>query len=96
MQESEFQRRFKKRIQTEFPGCTVMKQDSRQIQGIPDLIILYKSKYAVLEMKKSEHANHRPNQDFYISKFGQWVYSSFCYPENEEEVITGLKGWFNE
>lgn len=96
MIESEFQKRLKKRLKTEFPDCVVMKQDATQIQGIPDLIILYKDKYAVLEIKKSVKASHRPNQDFYISKFGQWVYSSFCYPENEEEVIADLKGWFNE
>lgn len=96
MVESEFQKRLKRRLRSEFPDCVIMKQDATQIQGIPDLIILYKDKYAVLEVKKSKTASHRPNQDFYISKFGQYVYASFCYPENVEEVITGLKGWFNE
>ena len=38
-------------LKTYFPGCMVFKMD--QIQGIPDLLILYKNKWASLECKKA-------------------------------------------
>lgn len=102
MKESEFQRRFKRRLKEEFPGCFVMKQDPKQIQGIPDLVVFYKDKYAMFEMKVGAKAHRQPNQTNYIDGypgfpgFKEWTYASFVSPENEEEVIAGLKGWFNE
>ena len=49
-----------------FKGCIVMKLDANYIQGIPDLLILFKDKWAVLECKKFSKAAHRPNQDYYV------------------------------
>ena len=95
--ESEFQRKLKKRIKDEIPGSYVFKQDPNQVQGIADLIIVNGSKYAMLECKKSKDAHHQPNQDYYINDvFGKMTYASFVYPENVDEVIEELKGWFKE
>lgn len=94
MVESEFQRRVIQRLKTEFPDCVVMKQDASYKQGIPDLVIFYKNRYAMLEVKKSAKANHQPQQDYYISKFNDWSFASFVYPENVDQVFEQLKEVF--
>ena len=94
MLENKFQSKLIKEIKNRFPGCIVMKNDSSYIQGIPDLIILFKDRWAALEVKKSNDANHRPNQDYYVDKMNEMSYASFISPENKEEVLDGLERSF--
>lgn len=67
-----------------------MKNDATYIQGIPDLIVLYKNKWAALECKKSSNAKHQPNQDYYISKMENMSFARFISPENRKEVLDEL------
>ena len=89
--ENVYQAELIKKIESLIPGCFVLKNDPNYIQGIPDLLILYEDKWAMLEVKRSEDDKHRPNQDYYIDKFGEWSYSSFIFPENEEAVLNELQ-----
>lgn len=89
--ENVYQAELIKKIELLIPGCFVLKNDPNYIQGIPDLLILYGDKWAMLEVKRSEDDKHRPNQDYYIDKFGEWSYSSFIFPENEEVVLNELQ-----
>lgn len=91
MTENEYQSKLKKKIEALLPGCYVLKNDPTYIQGIPDLLILYRDRWAALEVKRSAKEKHQPNQDYYIETFSQWVYSSFIFPENEEEVLHELQ-----
>ena len=91
MLENKFQANLIKEIKETFPGCIVMKNDSSYIQGIPDLLILYKDKWAALEVKKSATASHRPNQEYYVDKMDEMSYASFIYPENKEVVLDELQ-----
>lgn len=91
MRENEYQSNLKKKIEALIPGCYVLKNDPTYIQGIPDLLILYHDKWAILEVKKSANEPHQPNQDYYIETFAQWVFSSFIFPENEKEVLYELQ-----
>lgn len=95
MRENKFQSDLKKEIKETFPGCIVTKLDSGDIQGIPDLLVLYKSKWATLENKKGEKAKHRPNQDYYVDKMNEMSFSRFVYPENKDEVMNDLKKYFS-
>jgi hypothetical protein len=63
MLESVFQSELIKDLEFIFPGCIVLKNDANYIQGFPDLTILYKNKWAVLECKKDANAAYQPNQD---------------------------------
>ena len=90
MKENKFQADLKKELKSRFPGCIVTKLDSADIQGIPDLLVLYKDKWAALEVKKSATASHRPNQDYYVEKMYNMSFSKFIYPENKEEVLAEL------
>jgi hypothetical protein len=92
--ESEFQKKLKDRLKEQFPGCMVLKNDPNQIQGVPDLTVLYEDKWAALEVKRSQGASHRPNQNYYIDKMSKMSYASFVSPENVDEVFKELEEVF--
>ena len=92
--ENEFQAKLIKEIEGRFPGCIVLKNDPNYIQGIPDLMVLHKNKWAALECKKEEDAKKQPNQPYYISKMNEMSYASFIYPENKETVLNELQQTF--
>ena len=89
--ERDFQSRLIKELKQIFKGCIIMKNDSSYIQGIPDLLILYRDKWAALEVKKSATAHHQPNQEYYVELMDEMSYASFIYPENKEEVLYELQ-----
>ena len=91
MLESKFQADLKKELKQKFNGCIVTKLDSGDIQGIPDLLILYKDKWATLECKKNEKASKRPNQQYYVDKMNEMSFSRFIFPENKEEILDELQ-----
>ena len=92
--EREFQAKLIKDLKNIFPGCIVMKNDSSYIQGIPDLLVLHKDKWASLEVKKSANASKRPNQEYYVGLMNEMSFSRFISPENEEEVLRDLQTTF--
>lgn len=92
--ESGFQDRLIDDIESMFPGCIITKLDSSYIQGIPDLLVLYEDKWAVLECKKSANAKKQPNQTYYVNKMNDMSFGSFICPENKEEVLHGLQQTF--
>ena len=77
-----------------FPGCYILKNDPNYIQGIPDILILYKDKWATLEVKKSRNSSRRPNQEYYVNDMNELSFSSFIYPENKEEVLNAIQSKF--
>lgn len=91
--ESQFQAELIKEIKTLFPGCVVQKLES-YIQGFPDLLILYKSHWALLECKKEAGAKKQANQPYYVEMLDRMSFSRFIYPENKEEVLRELQRSF--
>lgn len=94
MLEAYYQSKLKKRIKERFPGAIVLKTDPSQLQGAPDLLILHKDKWAALEVKKSSKATKQPNQEYYVDKMNDMSFSSFIFPENEEEVLNAMERTF--
>jgi hypothetical protein len=101
MLERDYQKKLVKKLKDIFPGCIVLKNDAQLKQGIPDLTVLYKDKWVALEVKRSESeyrkavtGKGRPNQDLKVQQMNEMSYASFIYPENEEEVISEMRGWF--
>lgn len=92
--ESDFQAKLIKEIKERFPGSMVLKNDANYIQGIPDLTVLYKDRWAALECKVGEKASKRPNQPYYISRMNEMSFASFISPENKEEVLNELERSF--
>ena len=94
--ERDFQSGLIKDLKTIFPGCIVMKNDPSYIQGIPDLLVLYKDKWATLENKKSAKAHKQPNQEYYVGVMDEMSFSRFIFPENKNVVLKELERFFNE
>lgn len=90
--ESGFQDKLRDDLKEMFPGCMIFKMD--QIQGIPDLLILHKNKWASLECKKSAKAIRQPNQEYYVDKMNEMSFSRFICPENKETVLHELQQTF--
>ena len=92
--ESKFQSNLIKELKSLFPGCMVLKNDPNYIQGVPDLLVLYKKHWAALECKRSADSSVRPNQPYYVEEMDRMSFASFIYPENKEEVLDGLQSAF--
>lgn len=92
--ESGFQDKLRKELKEKYPESLIFKMD--QIQGIPDMLILYNDKYAFLENKKTATAKHQPNQDYYVDKLNNMSFARFVYPENKDEVLEELDLYFRD
>lgn len=86
-----YQARLIRRIKSEMPDAVVLKTDPNYIQGFPDLLVLRGPRWAALEVKREKDAPRRPNQDFYIQKLNKMSFARFAYPENEEEIMHGIR-----
>ena len=91
MLEKDYQAKLIKKIKKRLPDSIVMKEDANYKQVIPDLIVLNKNKWAALEVKKSENASKRPNQEYYVDKMNSMSFASFIFPENEEDVLNAME-----
>lgn len=87
MRESQFQAQLIKKLNKMLPGIIILKNDPNYIQGIPDLILLYKDRWAALEVKRGAIASVRPNQAHYVRTMHAMSYAAFIYPENESEIL---------
>lgn len=89
--ERDYQAGLIKRLENIFPGCMVLKNDANYRQGIPDLLILFKDRWAALEVKQSAKAKKRPNQDYYVNQMNDMSYASFISPDNEVEILDEIQ-----
>ncbi len=94
MLESKFQLELIPELRNLFAGCVILKNDPNYLQGFPDLLILFRDKWAVLEVKKSATARHQPNQLYYVGMANAMSFGSFIFPENKEEVLYDLQQAF--
>lgn len=91
MLENKFKQKLKKEIQERLPGSMVLHLDPNDIQGIPDMLVLYNNRWAALEGKKDASASHRPNQDYYVQQMNTMSFAAFIFPENKEEVLNDME-----
>ena len=91
MRESQFQAQLIKKLNKMLPGIIILKNDPNYIQGIPDLILLYKNRWAALEVKRGATASVRPNQAHYVRTMYTMSYAAFIYPENESEILNEVQ-----
>lgn len=91
--ESGFQDRLIDDLEAMFPGCLILKQDA--LQGIPDLLVLYRDRWFSLECKQFAGAKRQPNQEYYVELMNEMSFSRFIFPENKEEVLRELEQTFS-
>ena len=91
MLENKFKTKLISELKIIFPGCIIMHADPTEIQGIPDLIVLYNDTWFALEGKKCQNSPHRPNQDYYVKLMNRMSFASFICPENKKEVLDEIQ-----
>lgn len=94
MLEREYQTTVLDKLRQMFPACLILKNDSSYQQGIPDWLILFRDKWAMLEIKASEKSRRQPNQDYYVDLLDQMSFAAFICPENERDVLDALQRSF--
>lgn len=94
MLESAYQAKLIKRLKVRFPGCIILKNDSSYQQGIPDLIMLFEDRWAMLEVKSRLQSREQANQDYFIGLLDEMSFAAFISPEIEEEVLDALQRSF--
>lgn len=92
--ESGFQDRLIKELKELFPDCLVFKMD--QIQGIPDLLVLYRDKWISLECKRFAKAKKQPNQEYYVDLMNKMSFSRFVDPSNKDSVLNEIRHIFEK
>lgn len=89
--EAIYQTKLVKKLHDLFPGCYIFKNDPAEMQGIPDILILFGFQWAMLEVKLSERSSIQPNQQYYVDTFNHMSFAAFIYPENEGEILAQLQ-----
>lgn len=92
--ERDYQAALIERLRELLPGCFILKNDSGYLQGVPDLLVLFRDRWAMLEVKPHERAVQQPNQEYYIDELNQMSFAAFIFPENEEDVLNDLQQAF--
>jgi hypothetical protein len=91
MRESRFQAQLIRELRAMFDGCVILKNDPNYLQGIPDLIVLYRDKWAALECKANESSPRQPNQVYYVDMLDDMSFAAFVSPDNKEEVLSAIQ-----
>lgn len=94
MAENKYQAKLIKRLEREFPGCVVLKNDPQYQQGILDITIFYEDMWAMLEVKDSATSAVQPNQEYFVNQFNNMSFAAIIHPENEAEVLDALQQAF--
>lgn len=92
--EAVYQKHLIKKLLSMFPGSFIIKNDPDENQGIPDLLILFGDRWAMLEVKALTSSSIQPNQEYYVSFFNEMSFCSFINPRIEEQVLHDLQHAF--
>ena len=90
MLESRFQSVLIRELRSLLPGCFVLKTDANYLPGFPDLLVLYRDRWAALEVKRSVNSPFRPNQEYYIEQIDNHAFGAVVHPDNRDWVIGEL------
>lgn len=94
MLEGAFKTKLRKDLEKMFPGCIILKNDANYLQGVPDMLILWKRHWATLETKVAHKSKRQPNQEYYVNLMDEMSFSAFICPDNKEEVLYALQSAF--
>jgi hypothetical protein len=89
--EAVYQAKLIKKLKHLFPSSIILKPDAMDVQGIPDILILYGDRWAMLECKRSSNSSLQPNQNHYLELFNAMSFCEIIYPDIEEMVLNDLQ-----
>src|SRR5699024_5910304 len=87
----EIQPRIIKKIKARLPGAKIFKGDNHVQPGTLDLIILYRDRWAMLEVKTSSTSSRRHNQQWFVDELNEMSYAALIHPDNEEDILNELQ-----
>lgn len=96
MKESKFQSDFIATLRDR--GCICLKQDpttGRQ-KGIPDYLVIYKSRWMFLEFKANLSSPYRPLQKPWLDRLGKWGYAKRICPETARVILLEIERIIDE
>lgn len=91
MRESKFQSDFVSSLRD--MGCVCLKQDptiGRQ-KGVPDYLVIYRSKWMFLEFKASLDSPYRPGQEHWLETLSKWGYAKRVCPEVARVILLEIE-----
>lgn len=94
--ESKYRKELEARISGALPGCLILRNNAKEIQGICDIVVFYGERYGFLEIKVSENAPVQPNQTYYVNWLDEMSFAAFIYPENEYQILSDLILWLEQ
>lgn len=89
--ENVFQAGLKQELRQLFPGCVILKNDPEFERGIPDLLILWRHRWAALECKRDKFADRSAAQTYFVEKMNRMSFAAFIYPENKDTILNDLQ-----
>jgi hypothetical protein len=93
-QERFYQAHLIKKLELLFDGAFILKNDSGYLQGVPDLLLLWRDRWAMLEVKANKSSPFQPNQEYYLDLLNRMSFAGCIHPENEDEVLYALQQAF--
>ena len=94
--ESDFQSNLIKELEVIFPDCVVLVKPGYYVQGFPDLLVLYKNRWAALECKRSMTEPYQPNQEWWIADLDRIGFAAMICPENRQEILDEVSRSFGD
>lgn len=91
MKETKFEKYLVDKIHREFPGSFVIKTDPSYLQGFPDRLILYNTRWACFEVKRTINSPFQPNQQYYIDLLNQMSFATVVSPETQEDFFDEIQ-----
>jgi len=90
MRERKFEDALITKIKEKFQDVILITNDGYQSR--PDILILFKGGWAVLQIKKSKNSFPLPSQKIWMEMLSDIAcFASWVYPENEKEVLEHLE-----
>ena len=91
MRESKFQSDFISTLRD--MGCICLKQDptTGKQKGIPDYLVIYKSRWMFLEFKANLSSPYRPLQREWLDRLSKWGYAKRICPETASMIKSEIE-----
>ena len=74
-------------------GCICLKQDptTGKQKGVPDYLVIYKSRWMFLEFKASLDSPYRPGQKEFLERLSKWGYAKKVCPETARMIKSEIE-----
>lgn len=89
--EAEFQSQFIEDLRDK--GCICLKQEPAigKQKGVPDYLVIYRSRWMFLEFKASLGSSYRPGQKEWLERLSKWGYAKRVCPETARMIKSEIE-----